>query len=360
VKEKNQQKKNIAVLFGGASPEHDISVKSALFVLKSLSIAGFNSRAYYLDRLNRPGSPEDVIKRVEVLINEGILSKGQYVEILNSGLIQNKVRDVSEMFSVLQSDKIDVVFPVFHGPGGEDGSIQGALEFFKIPYVGCGVAGSAMAMDKVITKTMCLYHGIPVVDYISFTVYEWKNAVDSYLEKIEERIGYPCFIKPARQGSSIGISRADNKEELVSSIKKASDYDSKVLCEPAISGREYSVGVIGTSRPEASVPAEISLWNDFFDYPAKYGPDAVDDIIPAPVGEELTRELQRIALKTYKILGLSGMARIDSFIEKGRVLVNEVNTIPGMGGNSLFHRMWEKTGVSPPDLFTKLIQFAVE
>ena len=217
-----------------------------------------------------------------------------------------------------------------------------------------------MAMDKVITKKMCEFHGINVVDYLSFYVHEWEKGKQSYLEKIEKKFGYPCFVKPAGQGSSMGISRADNKEELVSSISAAAEYDSKLLCEPAIGGMEYSVGVIGNTSPEPSVPAEISLWNDFFDYPAKYGPDAVDDIIPAPLGPDLTKKLQQTSLKTYEVMGLSGMARVDSFIENGQVLVNEVNTIPGMGGNSLFHRMWEKTGVAAPQLFERLIKYACE
>ncbi len=350
----------VCVLFGGTSPEHDISVKSALFALKSLTMAGFECRAYYLDRQNRPYGPEAVAQRVGVLIEEGILSEGEYAEILDSGLIRGKPRDMGELFNILMSDDVDVVFPVFHGPGGEDGSIQGALEFLDIPFVGCGVAGSAMAMDKVITKKMCEFHGIKVVDYLSFYVHEWKKGKQACLEKIEKKLGYPCFVKPAGQGSSIGISRADNKEELVSSISAAAVYDSKLLCEPAISGMEYSVGVIGNANPKASVPAEISLWKDFFDYPAKYGPNAVDDIIPAPLGPGLTRKLQQTALKTYEVMGLSGMARVDSFIENGQVLVNEINTIPGMGGNSLFHRMWEKTGVSPPRLFERLIKYACE
>ncbi len=360
MKDKAQLIERVCVLFGGISPEHDISVKSALFALKSLIQAGFKSYGYYLDRQNRPAGLDSLIEKAGALIEEGILPEGAYTDILTEELICKKPPDIGKLFNILISGQYDVVFPVFHGPGGEDGSIQGALEFLNIPYIGCGVAGSAMAMDKAVTKTMCGAHGIKVLEYLSFSIPQWENENQDFLRRIEGEIGYPCFIKPARLGSSIGISRADNRDDLISAVNNAAVYDSKLICERSISGREYSVAVIGNSHPEVSVPAEISLWNDFFDYPAKYGPDAVEDIIPAPLSPELTDELQQTALKVYTILGLSGMARIDSFIEDGKIYVNEANTIPGLGGNSLFHRMWEETGVTVPELFKRLISYAFE
>ena len=207
---------------------------------------------------------------------------------------------------------------------------------------------------------ICAASGLKVLDHLYFTTPEWDKDNTYVMKKIEDDIGYPCFIKPARLGSSIGISRADNRDDLIPSIKKATEYDTKIICEPAISGKEYSVAVIGNSCPQASVPAEVSLWNDFFDYPAKYGPEAIEDIIPAPLDSESTYNLQQTALKSYKILGLSGLARVDFFIEKDQIYLNEVNTIPGFGGNSLFHRMWEKTGVTVPELFKRLITYAYE
>lgn len=360
MKDKVRQIERVCVLFGGISPEHDISVKSALFALKSLIQAGFESSGYYIDRQNRPADLDSLIKKVGALIEEGILPQGAYSDILTEELICKKPPDIGKLFNILISGPYDIVFPVFHGPGGEDGSIQGALEFLNIPYIGSGIAGSAMAMDKAVTKTMCEAHGIKILEYLSFSISEWKKENKDYLRRIEGEIGYPCFIKPARLGSSIGISRADNRDDLISAVNNAAGYDSKLICERAISGREYSVAVIGNLYPEVSVPAEISLWNNFFDYPAKYGPEAIDDIIPAPLSPEFTGKLQQTALKVYKILGLSGMARVDSFIEDGQVYVNEANTIPGLGGNSLFHRMWEETGVPVPELFKRLISYALE
>ncbi len=357
--EANKTRNRVCVLFGGISPEHDISVKSALYALKSLRSAGIESFGYYLDRNNHPAGVKEVLKRVNVLREEGILQPGSYDDLLKSGAVCSHPPDIGGLFSILLSGRFDVVFPLFHGPGGEDGTIQGALEFLGIPFVGCGTAGSAMAMDKVVTKMLCGANGIDVLEWVSFTGFEWERDGPGVVKRAE-RIGYPCFVKPARMGSSIGISRADDRDGLISAVQKALGYDRKVLCERATDAREYSVAVIGNECPEASLAAEISLWNDFYDYPAKYGPEAVDDIIPASLNPDLTRALRETSLRAYGILGLSGMARVDSFIENGRVYVNEVNTIPGLGGNSLFHRMWEKTGIPPSRLFERLIGYALE
>ncbi|MDZ7638806.1 MAG: D-alanine--D-alanine ligase family protein [Bryobacterales bacterium] len=315
-------KRRVAVLFGGRSGEHDVSLLSARSVMDALDPACFEVIPYFIDKHGgwNPGP---------LLPQPGA----------NPG--------------------IDVVFPVLHGTFGEDGTIQGLLELADLPYVGAGVLASSACMHKTYTKRICASRGIPVVDYVGSRT--WQSA-DELLRQVEERLGYPCFVKPANLGSSVGISKASNAAELREAIRTAARFDDALLVERAISGQELECSILGNERIEASIVGEIVPGKEFYDYEDKYLNGNAQTLIPAQISAEDQVLVQQLAVRAGEALNVEGMARVDFFRERstGNVYLNEVNTIPGFTPISMYGKMWEASGLAYPDLLRRLIGLAVD
>jgi D-alanine-D-alanine ligase len=257
---------------------------------------------------------------------------------------------------------LDVVFPILHGPYGEDGTVQGLLELAGIAYVGAGVTASAAGMDKAIFKDIMIAHGIPVVSGLVFRRKEWERSPQRVIDRIEAEIGYGCFVKPANLGSSVGISKVHSRQELPGALDNATRYDRKIVVETAIDAREIEVSVLGNDQPLASVPGEIVPCNEFYDYSAKYIDGDSDLLIPAPISEEMAAMVRQIAIEAYMAIDCAGLARVDFLLDRNteEVYLNELNTLPGFTPISMYPKLWEASGVSYPDLIDQLIQLALE
>jgi D-alanine-D-alanine ligase len=257
--------------------------------------------------------------------------------------------------------RVDVVFPLIHGTNGEDGTLQGFLELADVPYVGAGVAASALGMDKALQKTFFRHHGFPVADDVQLLMSQWRNNREGVIRAAEATIGYPCFVKPANSGSSIGTSKARSREDLEEAIAEAFRYDRKVLVERAIEGREVEVAVLGNDDPEASGVGEVTFGSEFYDYRAKYDDPQTVLHIPADIPEEAAERAREMAIAAYKSIDCAGLARVDFFYTPDRSLIlNEVNTIPGFTPMSQYPKLWEHAGLSYRDLITRLIELAIE
>lgn len=316
------RKLRVAVIYGGRSGEHDVSLVSARSVMDALD----------------PGQYEIVPYPISA---DGVWESGQIVPEPGA------------------NPGIDVVFPVLHGTFGEDGCIQGLLELADLPYVGAGVRGSAVCMDKVTTKRLCSQVGIPIVEFVTASSAEPAKSVAS---RVESAFGYPCFVKPANLGSSVGISKARNWDELLAAIELASHFDTSVLVERAIQGQELECSVLGNEPIEASVVGEVIPGKEFYDYEDKYLDGKAQTVIPARIPAETQSTVRRLAVEAARSLGVEGMARVDFFREKatGNLYLNEVNTIPGFTPISMYSKMWEASGVPYPELLSRLMVLAME
>ena len=338
----------VAVLFGGRSGEHEVSCESARHVA-----AAFDPERY------------QVVPIGITLEGEWLLPEASQ-RVLDGGPLEiPKVsfQAAGRPVSLDPSDglPVDVVFPVLHGPFGEDGTIQGLLETADLPYVGSGVLGSALGMDKEKMKAVFCYAGLPIGDFSVVRAHRWQADPVGALDEAE-RLGFPCFVKPANMGSSVGVSRATDREGLRAGIGQALAYDRKVLVEEAIPGREIEVGVLGNDQPEASVVGEVIAGRAFYDYAAKYLEDTSRTVIPADVAPEVAAELQAAALTAFQAVEASGMARVDFFYDQGGrgVVINEINTIPGFTVISMFPKLWEASGIAYPRLVDRLVELALE
>jgi D-alanine-D-alanine ligase len=312
-------KTRIAILYGGRSGEHEVSLRSAKSVIAGLDPAKYEISEFLISKEGR-WSPRPILP--EPGANPGI----------------------------------DVVFPVLHGTFGEDGTVQGLLELADLPYVGPGVLGSSLSMDKDVTKRVCLQSGIPVVEYV--TVTRSNQSIDAALAAF----AFPMFVKPANLGSSVGISRARDAAELKAAVALAAEFDTKIIVERAIVGRELECAVLGNENPIASLPCEILPSRDFYDYEDKYLLDAAQTALPADLPAEKTEELRRLAVAVFQATGCEGMARVDFFLEAAtdKLYINELNTIPGFTSISMYPKMWERTGIPFSQLLDRLIALALE
>lgn len=343
--------KNVLLLFGGCSPEHEISAASAATVVQHME-----SYNIIPVRITREGKwllydgKLDNFKNIdwEKFGTPAILSPDR----VNKGLL----RIVGDKVKTLP---VDVVFPLLHGENGEDGSIQGLCQLAGIPYVGCGVLASAVAMDKTFTKLVARSLNIPQAEYRVFTQDQLED-LDAVMKTIRYQIGYPCFIKPAVSGSSIGISRASNKTELKEALINAAQYSSKIIAERMVRGREIECGVLGVGmETEASVPGEIIPDGVFYDYEAKYVKEGSATTVPAELPPETAEQIRRMAVDIFKAIDGRGLARVDFFVEEtGRVVFNEINTMPGFTAISMYPKMWNAAGLSLPELIDRLIEIA--
>ena len=264
--------------------------------------------------------------------------------------------------AALSNEPIDVVFPVLHGTYGEDGTIQGLLEMAGVPYVGCGVLASATGMDKIVMKQLFERAGLTVAEYTFFLRSDWEREPDAVLARISRTIGMPVFVKPANGGSSVGVSKAANISALRDAVNDAARYDRRIIVERAVDGREIEVGVLGNDNPIASLPGEIFPGHEFYDYEDKYIDEASRTEVPANLPKEIIEKIQGDAIRAFTAIDGSGLARVDFLVENGtgRVIINEINTMPGFTSISMFPKMWEASGISYPELIDRLIGLAFE
>lgn len=338
-------KLNIMVIFGGKSGEHEVSLMSVTSILKVMNREKYNI------------IPVGITKEGIWKVYNGPVEKivtGEWEEL----------GEKMDIFSLGQDnrEKIDIVFPVLHGPFGEDGRIQGLLEMLNVPYVGAGVMASAVGMDKAMTKKLCSVEDMPQAEYIVMTEKDYDiKGIQGFVE-VEEKLGYPVFVKPANLGSSVGISKVKNREELSEAINLAFKYDKKIVIEEFINGREIECSVLGNDEVKASVLAEIMPANEFYDYQDKYIDGNSRFEIPADLPKNITEEIQNLAIKVYKLLNCCGLARVDFFVEResNKVYFNEINTMPGFTQISMYPKMWEATGIGYEELIDKLIVLGVE
>ncbi|TDL60189.1 D-alanine--D-alanine ligase [Rhodococcus qingshengii] len=347
-------KTKIGLLYGGKSAEHKVSLQTALAVIKALDLEKYEIHPIYINvegqwiKGPQLTGPVESVKALE-FSNENQLTPLS----LAPTIFQNSEQT--------ESEHLDVIFPLLHGPNGEDGTVQGLLELLNLPYVGNGVLASAAGMDKVMMKNVFAQAGLAQVNYVAFIRTEWEKAKESAYTKVEEKLGYPCFVKPANLGSSVGISKCTNRAELEAAFVEAFQFDRKVIIEEGVIAREIEVGILGNDEPKCSVAGEIVPKKDFYDYKAKYEDGDTALIIPADVSEEEYQEIKEMAIQAFKALDCSGLVRADFFLTKdGKALINEVNTMPGFTPFSMFPLLWKHTGVEYPQLIETLVNLAKE
>jgi D-alanine-D-alanine ligase len=359
-----KRKLKIGVIFGGRSGEHEVSLQSAQSVMAALDRTKYEVVPIGITRNGR-WLTGDV---VAALSNgtEGAITATLLPDPRSRSLLQMEMQETHPA-NLSEVTELDVIIPVLHGTYGEDGTVQGLLELADMPYVGAGVVGSAVGMDKAIFKQVMMANGIPVLPWRLFAVQAWRKRSDEILAEIEAALTYPVFTKPANLGSSVGISKCTNREELIEGMEAAAQYDRRLVVEQGINGRELEVSVLGNDDPIASVVGEIRPRRAFYDYAAKYlaEPGSADEselIIPAELDEETADAIRALAIRAYKAIDCAGMGRVDMLMdrESGDVYLNEINTIPGFTQISMYPKLWEATGIPYSELLDRLIDLAVE
>ena len=334
----------VVLLFGGRSAEHEVSILSARSVAAAAPAERVSITPVCVARDGRFIAPE---RSAKILAGEEKSTSG----------------DAGFSFDAWAREAdVDIVFPLIHGTGGEDGSLQGYLEMLGLPYVGSGVAASAVGMDKVHMKQAFAAAKLPMVDFVAVTEKEWSSERERVARAISNSLRLPYFVKPANSGSSVGVTKVKNDNDLAAAIEHALRFDEKVLVERGVDARELEVAVLGNEKPEASVPGEIIAGREFYDYADKYVDDKSQLVIPARLPRERSEELRRLALTAFRAIGASGFARVDFFLERGtnRLYVNEINTIPGFTNISMYPKLWEATELKYPRLIERLLQLGLE
>ncbi|MBI5651693.1 MAG: D-alanine--D-alanine ligase [Chloroflexi bacterium] len=354
----------VGIIFGGKSGEHEISLASAQSVARAMDREKYTVVMIGVTKQGRWIAGENVLNQLIAASPSLLLKPGDDAPVEQSESLNSKdlVPTMASHASPLGA--IDVAFPLIHGPLGEDGTVQGLLELADIPYVGAGVAASAVGMDKALMKAIFRAQGLPVLDWMVVLRRDWEAQPEETIRHIEAAFGYPCFVKPANLGSSVGVSKARNWDELAQALATAAQYDRKLLAErAAINAREIECAVLGNDDPVASLPGEVAPHREFYDYTAKYDDTAHTDlIVPADLPADTARAVQAIAVRAFQAIDCSGMARVDFFVERPthKIFLNEINTIPGFTAVSMYPRMWEKSGLAYPALIDRLIQLARE
>jgi D-alanine-D-alanine ligase len=350
-----KNKINVAILFGGKSVEHEVSLHSGKNIFNAIDKEKYNPILIGISKTGEwlmSGSPESLINADDpksIKLNQD--SDPVVFVPQGNGRILN-------LKNIDKSIDIDVVFPILHGTLGEDGSVQGLLKIANVPFVGASVLGSAVGMDKDFMKRLLSDAKIPIG---KFVILRSKEETISFQE-LEREIGVPFFVKPASSGSSVGISKIHNESEYLTGLKKAFNYDSKIVIEEYIKGREIECSVLGNDNPIASIPGEVIPSHEFYSYEAKYIDEKGAKLeIPANLSKEKIAEVQELSIKTFQVLDCQGLARVDFFLkDDGTLIVNEINTIPGFTRISMYPKMWEATGISYTELITRLISLAIE
>ncbi len=353
----------VGVVFGGRSSEHEVSLASARNVMEALRQAGYTVIPIGITRAGRWLTGGDPL----ALLGEQAASPNGHS---THGEARPETSLVPGRWSLLPRERqgeplptVDVIFPVLHGPYGEDGTIQGLLEMANLPYVGCGVLASAVAMDKDVAKRLFAAAGLCQTPSRVLYRRAWRARPDALVAEVEASLGYPLFVKPANLGSSVGVSKAHDRTELAAAIELACAYDAKVLVEAAVpNAREIEVSVLGNHEPMASVPGEIIPGHEFYDYEAKYLDDSSQLLIPAPLTPEQVAHVQELALRAFRAVEASGLARVDFLLDDatGTFYLNEINTMPGFTRISMYPKLWEASGIPYPELVDRLVQLALE
>ena len=358
------RKIRVGVIFGGRSGEHEVSLASARSVMSAMDKEKYEIVPIGITKEGGWIALGDPLRALEA----GDAGVSQPVALLGDpsrrGLM--RLEDTERAVKATRLAELDVIFPVLHGPYGEDGTVQGLLELAGIPYVGAGVTGSALGMDKAIFKDVMRAHGLPITDYLLVKRKEWEADPEEVMDRAEATLGYPVFTKPANLGSSVGISKCYDREGLACGLAEAATYDRKLLVEVAVpAAREIEVSVLGNDDPIASVPGEIIPSREFYNYESKYiddGDEASKLLIPAPISPEMTDRVRGLAVQAYKAIDCNGMARADFLLsgETGELYISELNTIPGFTTISMYPKLWEASGIPYPELIDRLIDLAIE
>jgi D-alanine-D-alanine ligase len=362
-------KLRVGVVFGGRSGEHEISIRSATAVIEAIDRKKYEVIPIAITKEGKwlapaaaagllPSNARDRITSEIVANNSGD------VAILGDPSHQGLTKLTTNGETAPQI--LDVVFPVLHGPYGEDGTLQGLLEMADVPYVGCGVVASACGMDKVAMKMLFAQAGLPLCKYVWFLRSEWQRDQAKVLRKVSKEIGFPCFVKPANLGSSVGISKASDKASLIKAVDLAAEYDRKVIVEELVDARELECAVLGNDEPQSSLPGEYVVYDEaarFLDYTEKYASTGhVQFVVPAPVSKAMSSKIQRLAIQAFQSIDGAGLARVDFFLTRDtkELLLNELNTLPGLTEVSGYPKMWAASGLPFPRLLEKLIELAFE
>ena len=343
----------VGLLFGGVSGEHEVSISSAQAIAKAIS-TGENETKYALLPL--------------YIQKNGVWQAGDIAQkVLESGTaLEVDTADKTQMWQFpSQAAEVDVWFPILHGPNGEDGTIQGLLTLMQVPFVGSGVLGSSVGMDKLAMKDAFAQAGLPQVNYIATSRAEiWSDPCrfTKLCENIEATLDYPYFVKPANLGSSVGIAKVTSRAELEAALDSAASYDERIIIEAGVVAREVECAVLGNDYPQASVVGEITYESDFYDYETKYTEGQAQLLIPSPIPDTITQQIQDMAIAAFKAVNAKGLSRVDFFYceATGEIFLNEINTLPGFTNTSMYPRLWAAKGVPFPELVDKLIQFAME
>jgi D-alanine-D-alanine ligase len=350
-------KLRVGLLFGGRSVEHEVSIASATSILQALDPERYDVSLIAVGQDGRwhLGSGASLLPAAGIEGEEVMLPAVPGSRTL---LRADHVAEGAEAGQAL-----DVIFPIIHGRGGEDGALQGLMELADVAYVGSGVLGSAIQMDKDIAKRLLAAAGLPVLPWVVVQSHTLEPAgLAAAVDSVVGELGFPVFVKPANSGSSVGINRAQNRDELAAALEEAARYDSKILIERGLDAREVEVAVMGNETPEASVPGEICPTHEFYDYEAKYHDESTALVVPAELPEKTTQALRELAVRAFSTLEAEGLARVDFLIDRdsGEVYINELNSLPGFTDASMYPRLWEATGLPYPALLDRLIELAIE
>jgi D-alanine-D-alanine ligase len=361
------KKIRIAVIFGGRSGEHEVSIRSARAVIEAADATKYEVVPVAITKEGNwlaPAAAAELLPPATQRLLSAGTRNGRKEDVMiagdpsRAGLMRlDNNSDAAE--------PIDVVFPVLHGTYGEDGTIQGLLEMASVPFVGCATLASSCGMDKVTMKALFKNAALPICKYIWFLRTEWESKRDVVSRRVIREIGFPAFVKPANLGSSVGISKANDKTSLARAIDLAARYDRKIIVEETVTGREIECAVMGNDQPQASLPGEYLVHDQaagFLDYTEKYaGTGHVEFVVPARVSKVITRKIQQMAVKAFQAIDGSGLSRVDFFLQPdGELLLNEINTLPGLTDVSGFPKMWEASGIPFPQVIDQLIELAIE
>ncbi|HEY2847351.1 MAG TPA: D-alanine--D-alanine ligase family protein [Pyrinomonadaceae bacterium] len=366
-------KKTIVVIFGGRSGEHEISIRSARTVIEQANPTKYHVVPVAISPGGQWMSPADSVALFppgtrQLFIERYGLPQNERLAMLGDAGLEGLVELCTDCGKACptHSTTVDVIFPVLHGTYGEDGTIQGLFEMADIPYVGCGVLASSCGMDKVFMKTLFRDADLPICDYVWFLRSEWQKDRKATIARVSAKLGYPCFVKPANLGSSVGVSKAVDAASLAAAIDLAAEYDRKIIVEEGLEMREIECAVLGNDNAQASLPGEYIIRDEtkkFLDYTEKYsGTGNNEFVVPAPISDELTERVRRMAVRAFKAIDGSGLARVDFFLlnNDSALLVNEINTMPGLTDASGWPKMWQGSGKEFSQVIDELIELAIQ
>lgn len=366
----SRTKKRVAVLFGGQSDEHDVSLRSAQTIIDALDPAKYDVIPLGITREGRWLAGDDPMQALTAASpmfqlkhgGGGMENGGAASALISSPPSSALATHGGTSLPTEFAGSVDIVFPAIHGPMGEDGTVQGFLELTGVPYIGSGVLGSAAAMDKAFTKHLLTQAGLPQLPWVQVLRRDWELDPEAIEAMVEEKLGFPSFVKPANMGSSVGVSKARNAEELHAGLRTAALYDRKIVVEQGLNAREIELAVLGNDDPIVSVAGEVVPAGEFYDYNAKYIDDDAQLLIPAEIAPDLLLQMQQMAIDAFHALDLAGMARVDFFVERetDRIFVNEVNTIPGFTSISMYPMLWQASGLPLGSLVERLIELGLE